>query len=171
MQRASLACAVGDCLIECLDSILDEVCLLKNVRHLESYRERDLTLVKAQIRYFLRAEDEARPPQIGGHLGEYIPAPHPVTGVVEYYIYAPNAVKVLDLPSPSSFNVAMTPDNIGLIKAVTAHALLPTMREELAHARQPDVVVMNPPPVYRNPCDCCRTATFNASFICSHCGR
>jgi hypothetical protein len=94
----------------------------------------------------------------------------PETGT-SYFLHTPNAPVTLELPRPDAFNVPLDQQHVALVKAVAARALLPTMRDELEHARQAGVVCTNMKPAWRSTCDGCKTACFNASYVCVECAR
>lgn len=57
------------------------------------------------------------------------------------------------------------------LKAIAAQSLLPTMRQELAHAQQEQTLWRKPEVDFRPQCEYCLTSIFSASFLCRRCGK
>lgn len=72
---------------------------------------------------------------------------------------------------PTSFNQPFTPAHANQIRTIAAHALLPTLRKELAHASLPDARRIKLGLAERSLCDTCLHAMFGAKHQCYLCAR
>ncbi|OAX39131.1 Clavaminate synthase-like protein [Rhizopogon vinicolor AM-OR11-026] len=72
---------------------------------------------------------------------------------------------------PSSWNVPLTLTHIRRTKRTIAHALLPTLRQELQHLNYPEIIRRTRESEVRATCDTCMTSIFSSSWMCRLCGR
>ncbi|KAI0069112.1 Clavaminate synthase-like protein [Artomyces pyxidatus] len=79
-----------------------------------------------------------------------------------------------DAPSmhfPTRWNRPLDASHIREIKRTVAHALLPTLREELKHLNMPEIIRRPRESDVRATCDTCMTSIFSSSWMCRQCGR
>ncbi|KAI0047285.1 Clavaminate synthase-like protein [Auriscalpium vulgare] len=79
-----------------------------------------------------------------------------------------------DAPSmnfPNRWNRSLDRTHIHEIKRTVAHALLPTLQEELKHLNMPAIIRRPRESDVRATCDTCMTSIFSSSWMCRQCGR
>ncbi|KAJ7638409.1 Clavaminate synthase-like protein [Roridomyces roridus] len=77
----------------------------------------------------------------------------------------------MSMKFPNVWNTSLEMSHIQEIKKVIAEALLPTLREELAHVSKKEVICRPRELEVRATCDTCLTSIFSCSWMCRNCGR
>ncbi|KIM83963.1 hypothetical protein PILCRDRAFT_818994, partial [Piloderma croceum F 1598] len=72
---------------------------------------------------------------------------------------------------PAVWNIPLQAVHIRRTKRAIAHALLPTLQQELEHLRTPEIIRRPRENEVRATCDTCMTSLFSSSWMCRLCGR